>query len=196
VSWLSQFLRLPGVAGGVISATATLGAAWFVTSRLNTSMKRTEFYSKFNERYHALMNKKHILDTDPIQFVKTQRSSRGARLEKEAHRFYHEFFDLILDEFNAYRSGFLDRRVFAEWMKWRRHQFQESAEKFNVCGLTYNDGWDFYSKYDLIRPDFIKFMNAVHSAKSYDNVERLVANCGALQPGLLLRRAFSFTRLR
>src|SRR5580692_6984629 len=66
VCWLLRFGKewkdlIPLIGAGTVALTAAVVAFW-ATWRLNTAMKRTEFFLKFTERFHNILQAKHQLE--------------------------------------------------------------------------------------------------------------------------------------
>ena len=149
--------------------------AFFVTWRLNTAMKQTEFFLRFTERFHNILQAKHQLE------LKNEESLKAGKLDlvivkKETGELYRQLFGLMFDEFFAYRKGFLDRDAFAEWMRWRHfdHAVTSSEPNFAIGKTSYKDGWTTYCKVHSAHPEFKVFLDGIHAAKDQAEVSRLV----------------------
>jgi hypothetical protein len=165
---------VPLVGAVLVAATGAL-VAFFVTWRLNTAMKQTEFFLRFTERFHNILQAKHQLE------LKSEESLKAGKLDlvivkKETGELYRQLFGLMFDEFFAYRKGFLDRDAFAEWMRWRHfdHAVTSSEPNFAIGKTSYKDGWTTYCKVHSAHPEFKVFLDGIHAAKDQAEVSRLV----------------------
>jgi len=150
---------LPGIISGIIGGSCTLLAAGIITQSFQRSMKRADFFLSFNARYHQLMDKK---------FHSGSNFSAAS-----AERFYHEFFDLMGDQFVSFRLGYVNPEFFTGWTIWRHYQYRDSS--FKVHGVSYSDGWESWC--DAIPRDeyeFVQFMRQVHACQNEEDVRRVV----------------------
>jgi hypothetical protein len=152
--------------GACFTGLMTLGAAGVATWSLNRSMKRTEFFLRFTERFHNIMLSKHNLelrlaevDDHGVKKIKDETA------KKEASELYRQLFGLMFDEFFAYRRGLLDRSAFVEWMRWRNYECKNDAQNnpnFQIGPTSYQTGWDTYSRLPLLRSEFTEFLTKIH----------------------------------
>jgi len=183
MSWLSEgidvlaSLNTP-IVGGVISGTATLIAAGFVTWRLNRGIKRAEFVLQFAERYHAIMSKKHRLNKKYLQVRQSGQLTDEVRAIEamDAKELYRQLFGLMFDEFFSYQRHLLDQEVFSEWMKWRMDDFNgRGNDEYKVCDMSYQDGWNEWKDRGPFRHDPCKqFLHEIHQCQNYRSVARKV----------------------
>jgi hypothetical protein len=166
------------ILSGIISGLFTLGAAWFITSRFNRSIKQAEFVLGFTQRYHAILGEKHKLNQAFISRRHGNRIVDSELLELErndAIEIYRELFSLLFDEYFAFRRHLLDEKVFCEWMKWRRDDWNEAVHKFRVGDMQYKTGWKLCKEVGPIKEHpFAQFIDNVHGCSNYKAVQREV----------------------
>jgi hypothetical protein len=174
-NFLTDFKDFMPLFGAVIVAVTGAVVAFFVTWRLNTAMKQTEFFLRFTERFHNVLQAKHQLELKNAELLKTNTLNQDI-VKKETSELYRQLFGLMFDEFFAYRKGFLDRDAFAEWMRWRHfdHANSSSGANFAIDGTSYASGWKTYCESYTAHPEFQKFLDAVHAAADDAQVSRLV----------------------
>jgi hypothetical protein len=152
--------------GACFTGLMTLGAAGVATWSLNRSMKRTEFFLKFTERFHNIMLSKHKLELSLAEVDDHgAKKTKDEIAEKEASELYRQIFGLMFDEFFAYRRGLLDRRAFVEWMRWRNYEYKNDAQNnpnFKIGSISYQTAWDTYSRLPLLRSEFTEFLTKIH----------------------------------
>lgn len=204
--WWDTFKDLmPLISTGSLIVT-TIGIALFVTQRINTSTKRTEFFLAFTGRFHEVLAAVQSLEKeiaeDPLKNPTPREGENNLKAkiwQSQAHELYRQFFGLMFDEFYAYQHNFLDREIFTEWMKWRYHDANGDSNfpeyRFAIAGVPYLEGWKKWVKHPAyVQHQFIEFMNKVHAQKQNVNVEM---ECLVLQYGPVVRRIFfRGTRLR
>lgn len=161
-----EWQQLAPIVGGTIAGLCTLFAAWRINSFLSREIKSKEFVFQFTQRYHDVLGTKHRLNhPQPNERVTTE----------DAYEMYRRLFGLVFDEFYAYQHGFLDAGIFTEWMKWRRDDYQGDKYRFEVCGVTYREGWELWGPTGPFgQANFSLFLDEIHNAPSYDDVERIV----------------------
>jgi hypothetical protein len=184
--------------GSLVVASTALFIGIFATARLNRSMKQTEFFLKFTERFHAILQIKHQLD---LKIGRTDDEGRPLLPEKErlreANELYRQFFGLMFDEFFAYRHGFLDHDAYVDWMRWRNADFNTTSSSeyaFSIAGVGYSDGWRFYSERPALDHDFVCFMKEIHKhGGTKKRVEKTISKYGTWSQRLR-RRIFILIR--
>ena len=184
IDWLGQKQGVAPVLGGLIGGVCTVGAAFFVTWRLNRGVKRTEFVLAFTQRYHELLGRKFKLNqeydelenVDPVEPPDTKRERTICAKQEEAKEYYRVFFGLMFDEFFAYQRHLLDPSMFAEWMKWRLDDYNTNPSyRGDVCGMSYQQGWGTWKDVGPIGGHrFSKFMQNIHECDDYRAVVREV----------------------
>jgi hypothetical protein len=173
--FIAEWKEFMPLVGAVVVAVTGAVVAFFVTWRLNTAMKQTEFFLRFTERFHNILQAKHQLELKKKGSPDTAKLDL-ATVEKETRELYRQLFGLMFDEFFAYRKGFLDRDAFAEWMRWRHfeHAGTSSGPNFAIANTSYESGWKAYCDGHSAHPEFKAFLDRVHAAKDPDEVSRLV----------------------
>lgn len=183
VCWLLHFGKewkdlIPLIGAGIVALTAACVAFW-ATWRLNTAMKRTEFFLKFTERFHNILQAKHQLELRADQRdVETGLPTLGdEQRTKEAQEIYRQFFGLMFDEFFSYKKGFLDRAAFVEWMRWRQFDYSlgpHDEPNFSIAGISYRDGWGRYCGHRMVHPEFQQFLQGIHLIPDNADIERTI----------------------
>jgi UDP-galactopyranose mutase len=152
--------------GSLVTVFGAGAIAYFATARLNTLMKQTEFFLKFTERFHAVMQQKHQLKLrllEPNDTTDAKKIEAAADIANEdATEIYRQFFGLMFDEFFAYQEGFLAYRAFKDWMLWRNYEYNANA---TIGNIPYRQGWDTYSRLPVVRSEFKIFLEAIHDIK-------------------------------
>jgi hypothetical protein len=166
-TWLLGYKDFFPLIGSGITVFGAVLIAYFATWNLNRSMKQTEFFLKFTERFHEVMQAKHDLD-----LRSEERDENGAlklsdrTVHKEATEIYRQMFSLMSDEFVAYTRGFLARDAFSEWMRWRNYEFhkcQTGMADFAIGNVGYSDGWRAHCRLPAARPEFVEFLDQIHA---------------------------------
>jgi len=165
-TWLLGFKAFFPLIGSAITVFGAGLIAYFATWNLNRSMKQTEFFLKFTERFHEVMKSKHALE------LRSEEKDENGELKlsdrtvyKEATEIYRQMFSLMSDEFIAYTRGFLARDAFSEWMRWRNYEYQKcqtGMAGFAIGNIGYSDGWRAHCRLPAARPEFVTFLDQIH----------------------------------
>jgi outer membrane protein OmpA-like peptidoglycan-associated protein len=84
-----------------------------------------------------------------------------------------------------YQENLVEKYAFAEWMIWRRHDYNPPAaapgvalpptRHLGTCGLTYAAAWDQWKMISAVRRNpFVDFLDRVHRAQSDEEVRSIV----------------------
>jgi hypothetical protein len=175
--WLQRWQTL---IGSVLAVLATAGVAWLVTEKLNTSIKRTEFFVDFTKRYHVIRVEGHKLDNN----IKVRRQNDPkyslTDIEKsDAHQIYFQLFGLIYDEFYAYRGNFLDPEIFVDWMAWH---VVDTASGKEIGGVSYSEGWQTWYAHPMVplqkaSPFVVEIQNCGQSVSGVPPSASSIRNC-------------------
>jgi hypothetical protein len=166
MGWLLGYKDFFPLFGSGITVIGAGLIAYFATWNLNTSMKQTEFFLKFTERFHEVMKDKHELELrseEKDEHGEFKLSDRT--VHKEATEIYRMMFSLMSDEFIAYTRGFLARDAFSEWMRWRNYEYQKcqtGMAGFAIGNIGYSDGWRAHCELPAARPEFVRFLDQIH----------------------------------
>jgi hypothetical protein len=179
--------------GSALVAATALTIAVIATWWLNTTIKRTEFFLKFTERFHD------ILTEVDVENANATSQPPGARRRK-AHALYRQFFGLMFDEWYAYRCGFLDPRAYTEWMIWRYFDSNppQQAQRyiFEIGGVPYLAGWQLWKdKPAFAGHPFVAFMEEVHRARRSHTLADSEIRTLVARNAPLIRRPFARFRL-
>lgn len=167
---------MPLISSGLVVVT-TVGVAFFVTRRINTSTKQTEFFLSFTSRFHEVLANFHALEReiseDPLKNLTPREGESDLKAKiwhNQAHELYRQLFGLMFDEFYAYHHNFIEREIFIEWMKWWHFYANgdsNSEYTFAVAGVTYLEAWNRWVKHPAHKQQhqFIEFVNKVHAQK-------------------------------
>jgi hypothetical protein len=153
--------------GSAITVSGAGFIAYVATWSLNRSMKQTEFFLKFTERFHNILQSKHKFELSLEEKDATAQLPKisDATARKEARELYRQLFGLMFDEFFAYQRGFLARSAFIEWMRWRNYEYKDDAQghaNFAIGPVPYKTGWAEHSASPVVRSEFSDFLNAIH----------------------------------
>jgi hypothetical protein len=175
-------------AGSITSALLAGLLGWYLARKFTLRVKMVESTLEFSKRYGDAMNLRSELNAalavaTPAQPFHNQTDS--------ATNWWIQFFDLMLYEFDFFRQGLIWDERFAQWMKWRWNDFQEDGKaraaipptkSWDTLGMSYLDGWKVWStRAPNNNNRLVNFLDTVHRASSFQEVERLVA---AISPRL------------
>jgi hypothetical protein len=134
----------------------------FVASYFTRSMKKTDMVHAFDVRLDTIRNFHHELVKRTIA-REVSKVSFDAADAADGHHYYRRFFRLQRDQFLAFQSGYIDKKIYVEWMTWRRHEYLGTEP--DVLGVTYAAAWTAWSKRPpLERHIFIEFFDKVHNS--------------------------------
>jgi hypothetical protein len=164
--WLLGYKAFFPLIGSGITVFGAGLIAYFATWNLNRSMKQTEFFLKFTERFHEVMKGKHDLELRSEEKDENGELKLSDRtVHKEATEIYRQMFSLMSDEFVAYTRGFLARDAFSEWMRWRNYEYhkcQTGMADFAIGNIGYSDRWRAHCRLPAARPEFVTFLDQIH----------------------------------
>jgi hypothetical protein len=167
IAMLSSIMNQPYLSG-VISGLATIFAAWLVTARLSRSSKILDLTLDFSKRYTEIRNTRYQLGVNKDSYIYKNNL-------KGAEELYTRFFQLMFDEFWAFDNNFLDRELFAEWMKWRMDDYKGKVHSFRFAEISYKEAWDRWGTIGpLENSRFHEFFLEIHSCENYQEVEEAV----------------------
>jgi hypothetical protein len=172
MSWMTLWVRdnvaMLTVGGAYFSGTMLLGTV-IANLRLTRAMKKTDTVVACGQTFNTLMNEKHRLRRTAAREAANGLPAVTAEdLRKETLDFYGQFFSFQFTEFIAFKSGNLDRKVFALWMKSRRKEYlagEAQPKPELIHGVTCKQGWDNWLErwHHNEDDDFKKLMNEVHT---------------------------------
>jgi hypothetical protein len=146
----------------LIGSSITVFGAFLIAYYATWTMKQTEFFLKFTERFHEVMKSKHELD---LSLDKVDEQDERTE-KKQATELYRQLFSLMSDEFTAYKRGHLAREAFSEWMRWRNLEYQRNQNgeaDFVIGGVAYRDGWRSHRNSPVVRNEFVEFLDEIHN---------------------------------
>jgi outer membrane protein OmpA-like peptidoglycan-associated protein len=179
---------LGAIYAALVSAVFTLFAAFWVASRYTKRTKAVEATLSFGRQYHELLQYRNELNNkfyyENNGSLKVNPVATVKQLEN-AWFFFYQLFDLLLHEYYHYRENLVEKYAFAEWMIWRRHDYNPPAaapgvvlpptRHLGTCGLTYAAAWDQWRLISAVRRNpFVDFLDRVHRAQSDDEVRSIV----------------------
>ncbi len=155
--------------GGIIGSAISTIAVFLVAHVYTKSLKRNEATLEFNRRFHELLSERNKIDLEYVT-GKNRKGLPGGYYRRLGFLWWNRFFDLMLFQFHFFQEGLVNEVRFAEWMNWRRHDFQlgrnepgSSASAFATCGVSYEHGWDYWKNTPAHAGNsFIAFLDAIH----------------------------------
>lgn len=169
--FLHELHEWQSLAGAVIGAATATVIAVLVTKRITTAAKRTDLFLDFTKRYHAIRVEMHKLDTSFNRKRQLHSGHRPDPFEQgDAHQIYFQLFGLVYDEYFAFQAGFLDEKIFADWITW---QMCEAKEDKEIGGVPFRDAWKTWSSLPVVEVNRgTKFMNEVRACLMLPEIER------------------------
>jgi len=134
----------------------------FVALYFTRSTKKTDIVHAFDVRLDAIRNFHHELVKRTIA-REISKASFDAADAADGLQYYRRFFRLQRDQFLAFQSGYIDEKIYVEWMTWRRHEYHGAEPA--VLGVTYAAAWAVWSKRPPFeRHIFIEFLDKIHDS--------------------------------
>jgi hypothetical protein len=190
-----DYLQRHSALAPILSALIVASAAIWVTGRAAPNfarlLKKTDAALDFGKRYVDLMILKDEINR------KHQGADHGDRTAAED--FYYRYFDLIMNEYRFFRSGFLDGELFSEWMAWRWQEYNDPQRRFVVCGTSCRDGWEYWKRRSVFgNREFLRFIDRLHTEpKSAEDAQRFTQEfASSWRMRAVARRAWLWSRLR
>ena len=98
-----------------------------VTRKRQHEMKTIDLMRSFQDRY------------DKLVFEAADQVKNG----EEAERFFYRYWNLQLEQYEYWKQGYIDDRVYAYWMAFRRAEYKEDEKLFKRHpAATYKQGWE------------------------------------------------------
>lgn len=160
-----------GLGGALLGAwVAHLSAAKYVGKP-----KLADSALVFSDMFHKLRMEQVRLNED-YDIVAAADTQGQAAQHKIGLDWWHRFFDLMLMQFIFLQEGIASRRLFAQWMVWRYHEYKQTPGAwFSTCGVCYAEGWQYWQSlpgnaHSVLPP----YLEQVHRAADADSVPHLV----------------------
>lgn len=166
-AWIHDNKEILIVTGPYISAlmsAAAITVTALATIGVTRSIKKTETVAQYGQSFMALMEAR-----DRLKNRSVGDGSTNLQLAQEAKDYYGQLFSFLFSEFYAYKSGYVDSRVFLLWMNSRRKEYEAGEKGRSLHGVSYKDGWKYWLEewhhHDPSSPDpFVTFMDKVHKS--------------------------------
>lgn len=120
--------------------------ALLYTVHKEREMKIIDLLSHFQQRY------------DQITYeVKSEVQALPEAQARPLEAYYYRFWDLQLEQYQAWKAGFITPEIYSSWMEQRQREW---GRNWAVGGKTYQDGWRETKEY-LNNKEFADFMDKV-----------------------------------
>jgi hypothetical protein len=148
-------------------------------------IKRIESTLEFSKRFQELIRDRRELNRKFSDAHKGNKDAEPTPAEKdEGLDWWWAFFDLILYEFDFFQRGLVSEERFIEWMRWRWYDFKpkEGEKSWKTSGVTYQEGWHWWSTLSAQGNRLIELLTEIHRAERAEEVPDIVRR-NARQPG-------------
>lgn len=119
-------------------------------------MMGLELLIHFQTRYDkvAYENRNRILELMTL-------NKDTAVVNRMVKSYYSRYWDLQLEQYQAWRDTLLDISIYSTWMRWRRYEY----ERNDTLGLlNYQKGWTRFKTIPHLKDsEFVRFTNEVHN---------------------------------
>jgi len=178
---------LPAILGALFGAGVTSLVVLHVAKRYTKQMRMYESTLEFSKRFGELIKEQSELNNKYVETRSTDQMQNTLPTPREANdakTWWSRFFDLMVYEYDFFMEGLLWDERFAEWMRWRWHEYNAQGDDiWKTCGIDYRQGWKIWKDRPAnINNRLIAFFETIHNLKNADEVEKYVMSQSPRRP--------------
>lgn len=125
---------------------------------IQRQLKAADMRIVFENRWHDLMKELSIIEKETDQLISNNKIEKAETIILD---FYQRYWFLNMDQYEYWKTGFLDSNAFFHWLVFRREEwFLNSIKKDLTNCISYREGF-FKSQKNLFNPEFVLFLNTL-----------------------------------
>jgi len=144
--WIQTFLLVATIIGLIITIANNRKQLQIFNQQL-----KLNFFADYTKRYQEIiLNFPENINEDSFDFDKLPKEERNKTL-----RYMRAYFDLCSEEFDLWKAGYIEQRIWENWKMGIEFAFSKKAFK---------DGWKLICLDTIYYPDFVKWIDKVVKA--------------------------------
>lgn len=141
--WIQTLLLVATIIGLIITIVNNRKQLQIFNEQL-----KLNFFADYTKRYQEIiLNFPENINEDSFDFEKLSKEERNKTL-----RYMRAYFDLCSEEFDLWKAGYIEQRIWGNWKMGIEFAFSKKAFK---------DGWKLISLDTIYYPDFVKWIDMV-----------------------------------